>query len=151
MLHVLPDGDKRHRLIDDYGNDVGWIRGRAVRFFGFASEEQVVGAARRAWGALQRVLRRGVTDPSAQARLRSLHLVHDGAYEWIADGAVPVARLFRPSEGSAAASYAIELVVPSYADDSMAIPVAHAIAKVLRPVAPPNHVHGQGDEPPDAA
>ena len=151
MLHVLPDGDNRHRLIDECGNEVGWIRGRAVRFFGFGSEEQVVGAARRAWSALQRVLSGGLADPSARARLSRLRLVHDGAYEWIADGAIPVARVFRPREGSAESSYAIELVVPAYADDAMAIPVAQAIANVLRPVARPNAVGGEGGESPDGA
>jgi hypothetical protein len=81
MLHVVPDGENRHRLIDHHGRDVGWIRGRAVRFLGFASEADVLDAARRAWRALNDILRRTIDGSTARPALRNLKLVHDGAYE----------------------------------------------------------------------
>ena len=34
MLHLLPDGERRYRLIDGDGHEVGWIRGRAALFNG---------------------------------------------------------------------------------------------------------------------
>lgn len=131
MLHVVADGEKRHRLIDHQGREVGWVRGRAVRFLGFASESDVMNAARRAWSALNDVLRRTVDGISARPALRHLKLVHDGAYEWIADGAIPIARLYRP--GARDTSFAIELLVPSHVPDRVALSAIHAMADALRP------------------
>ena len=129
MLQVLPDGERRYRLIDD-GREVGWIRGRAVRLFGFVSEQEVMTAARTAWRALQEVLARAVARAADRGLPQELRLVHDGAYEWITDGTMPIARLFRPRplEGS---SYSIELVVPAYVDEQIAVSAAHAIAEAL--------------------
>jgi hypothetical protein len=55
--------------------------------------------------------------------------VHDGAYEWIAVGAVPLARLHRP-RGTAPPndSFAIELVLPSSTTNTSAVSAALAIA-----------------------
>jgi hypothetical protein len=131
MLHVVADGENRHRLIDHQGRDVGWIRGRAVRFLGFASEADVVDAARRAWRALSDILQRTVDGPTARPALQNLTLVHDGAYEWIADGAVPIARLFRPTARDSA--FAIELLVPTHVPDGVAMSAIHAMADALRP------------------
>lgn len=131
MLHVIADGENRHRLIDHAGREVGWIRGRAVRFLGFASEVDVMDAARRAWRALNDILRRTVDGSTARPALQDLKLVHDGAYLWIADGAVPIARLFRPSARDT--SFAIELLVPSYVPDQVAMSAIHAMADALRP------------------
>jgi hypothetical protein len=131
MLHVIADGENRHRLIDHQGREVGWIRGRAVRFLGFASEADVMDGARRAWRALNDILRRPVDGSTARPALQNLKLVHDGAYEWIADGAIPVARLFRPNARDT--SFAIELLVPSHVPDGIAISAIHAMADALRP------------------
>lgn len=131
MLHVMPDGERRYRLIDDGGREVGWIRGRAVRFFGFTSEQEVMTAAANAWRALQTVLARAVARAANRVVPRQLRLVHDGAYEWISDGTIPIARLFRPRPLQES-SFAIELVVPSYADETVAVSAAHAIADSLR-------------------
>lgn len=130
MLHVLPDGERRYRLIDDAGREVGWIRGRAVRFFGFVSEQEVMTAARKAWRALQTVLARAVAHAADRALPRQLRLVHDGAYEWISDGTIPIARLYRPRPFDGT-SFSIELVVPVYADEEVAVSAAHAIAEAL--------------------
>ena len=136
MLHVLPDGERRYRLIDGDGREVGWIRGRAVRFFGFLSEQDMVTAARNAWRALQTVLGRAVGRAADGTLPRQLRLVHDGAYEWISDGMIPVARVFRPTP-SIESSMAIELVIPAYADERVAVAAAHAIADALSQTATP--------------
>ena len=130
MLHVLPDGEGRYRLIDGDGREVGWIRGRAVRFLGFLSEEEMVTAVRKAWQALQTVLARAVGRAADGALPRQLRVVHDGAYEWISDGMIPIARVFR-SKSSIDSSLAIELVMPSYADEQLAKAAALAIAEAL--------------------
>jgi hypothetical protein len=126
VLHVIPDGENRHRLVDVQGREVGWIRGRAVRFLGFGSESEVIEAARRAWRALHDTLRRAPDGSSAPSALQNLTLVHDGAYEWIADGALPIARLFRPSARDG--SFAIELLVPRHVPDRVAMSAIQAMA-----------------------
>ena len=132
MLHVLPDGERRYRLIDGDGRDVGWIRGRAVRFLGFLSEEEMVDAVRKAWRVLQTVLARAVGRAADGSLPQQLHLVHDGAYEWISDGMIPIARVFRLNN-STDSPLAIELVVPAPADDHLAKSAALAIAEALVP------------------
>ena len=130
MLHLLPDGERRYRLIDGDGREVGWIRGRAVRFPGFLSEEEMVTAVRKAWRALQTVLAGAVGRAADGALPRQLRVVHDGAYEWIADGMIPIARVFR-SRSAIESSLAIELVMPSFADEQLTKSAALAIADAL--------------------
>jgi hypothetical protein len=139
MLHLLPDGDRRYRLVDGDGREVGWIRGRAVRFLGFLSEEEMVTAATRAWKALQAVLADAVDRAADGSLTRQLRLVHDGAYEWISDGTIPMARVFR-SRSPGDSSMAIELVMPSYADEQLAKSAAMAIASALGQTAPATSV-----------
>ena len=134
MLHVLPDGDRRYRLVDGDGREVGWIRGRAVRFLGFLSEGEMVTAASRAWRALQTVLSGTVGRAAEGLPPRRLRLVQDGAYEWISDGVLPIARVFRP-RSSSDSSLAIELVMPAYADDQVTRSAAMAIADALSQTA----------------
>ena len=134
MLHLLPDGERRYRLIDGDGREIGWIRGRAVRFLGFLSEEEMVTAVSKAWRALQTVLARAV-GRAADGELRHLRVVHDGAYEWISDGMIPIARIFRP-KGSIDSSLAIELVMPPSADEQLTKTAALAIAQALGQVNP---------------
>ena len=133
MLDIVPNGENRYRIVDAAGEEIGWIHGRAVRFFGFTSQHQVVDAARRAWRALERVLNRELTRASVITRLAPLRLVHDGAYEWISDGRVPIARMVRSPQDE---RFAIELVVPSRAPESLVLSAARAIGDSLR--APPD-------------
>lgn len=133
MLRILPDGERRYRLIDGDGREVGWIRGRAVRFLGFLSEAEMVVAVRKAWRALQAVLARAVGRATDGALPEQLRVVHDGAYEWISDGIIPIARIFRSK--SSDSSLAIELVIPSPADEQLARSAALAIAAALNPMA----------------
>ena len=133
-MRVLPDGENRYRLTGEDGRELGWIRGRAVRFLGFASADHVMAVAQRAWHALQAVLRReGAAQRRETGVLGALRLVHDGAYEWISDGRIPVARLHRPTRVGRQASFAIELVVPSNASHRLPIAAARAIADAVEP------------------
>lgn len=134
MVHVVPDGERRYRLIDGDGREVGWIRGRAVRFLGFLSEEEMVTAVSKAWRALQTVLGRAVGRAADGTLTRRLRLVHDGAYEWISDGMIPIARVFRTKDAPDS-SLAIELVMPPYVDEGLARSAALAIATALRQTA----------------
>ena len=69
--------------------------------------------------------------PSYTPALDELRLVHDGAYEWFADGTSPIARLIRPSRRAYDLSFGIELVLPSYASEGVAITAAHAVGAAL--------------------
>ena len=134
-LQILPDGEGRYRLLDGDGHEVGWIRGRALRFFGVGSARDMVSAASKAWRALQAVLAHAVGRVADGALPRQLRLVHDGAYEWIADGTMLIARLSR-SRSSIDAPLAIELVMPSYADEQLTKSAALAIGAALCQASP---------------
>ena len=141
MLDIIRDGENRYRLLDHDGVEVGWIRGRAVRFLGFTSKDEVMRAAVAAWRALRRVLMPAAAGPRARPNpdLDELRLVHDGAYEWISDGRIPIARLFRMrAEDGTPGFYAIELLVPSHVEMEMAVTAAHAIADALAITRPVN-------------
>jgi hypothetical protein len=91
-----------------------------------------------AWHALDLVLRRQYPGwPSYTPALDELQLVHDGAYEWFADGTAPIARLIRPQRRAYDLTFGIELVLPSYASEGVAITAAHAVGAALVPAAPP--------------
>lgn len=132
MLRVLSDGDDRYRLENDSNLHVGWINGRAIGFRGFATELDAMAGAVTAWRALQGVLRRQYSGwPSYQPSFDMLRLVHDGAYEWFADGTAPIARLIRPKRRARDLTFGIELVLPSYASEGVAIAAAHAVGGAL--------------------
>jgi len=138
MLRVLSDGDDRYRLENDDDVQVGWISGRAIGFRGFATEADAREGAVAAWRALDLVLRRQYPGwPSYAPALDDLHLVHDGAYEWFADGTAPIARLIRPQRRAYDLTFGIELVLPSYASEGVAITAAHAVGAALASAATP--------------
>ena len=138
MVTIVAEGDRKYRLEDAGGAALGWIRGNSVGFCGMASEEAAIGAAVAARRALEAVLQRQYAEwlryePSAER----LHFVHDGAYEWIADGVVPIARLHRPfSAASPDESFAIELVLPSFATEHVTLAAVRAMARALRQLVP---------------
>lgn len=147
MLHAVPDGENRFRLTDQHNRERGWIRGRAVRFTGFSSEADVLEAVRQVWYALEDYLRSEFRYHQPNARfLNDLRFAHDGAYEWIIDGRVPVARIFRPAGADGAATYAMELVLPAFAGAKARIGAARAMASALDAAGARRHGH-----PPDAA
>ena len=138
MLRVLSDGDDRYRLENDDDVQIGWINGRAIGFRGFATEAEAKDGAIAAWRALDLVLRRQYPGwPSYAPVIDELKLVHDGAYEWFADGTSPIARLVRPQRRAYDLTFGIELVLPSYASEGVAITAAHAVGAALAAMEPP--------------
>jgi hypothetical protein len=147
MLRVLSDGDDRYRLENDDDVQIGWINGRAIGFRGFATEAEARDGAVAAWRALDLVLRRQYPGwPNYEPALDRLQLVHDGAYEWFADGTAPLARLIRPQRRAYDLTFGIELVLPSYASEGVAITAAHAVGAALAPAGmPPMDVPSLGE------
>jgi hypothetical protein len=138
MLRILSDGDDRYRLENDDDVQIGWINGRAIGFRGFATEADAKEGAVAAWRALDLVLRRQYPGwPSYAPVLDELKLVHDGTYEWFADGTSPIARLVRPQRRAYDLTFGIELVLPSYASEGVAITAAHAVGAALAAQEPP--------------
>ena len=133
MIRILSEGDGRHRIDDGY-DAIGWIRGQAIGFRGFASESDAREAAIAARHALDRLLRShypGWPDRSTiHDRLKS---VHDGAYEWLFDGATAIARLLRPTRRAYDSSFGIELVLPSFASEGITVAAGHAISMAVAP------------------
>ena len=134
MLKILSDGENRHRLEDSTGTAVGWIRGRTIGIRGFQSELAARDGAVAAWRALQAALRQHYPGwPAYEAALDRLRTVHDGAYEWFYDGTAPIARLLRPHSRAYDTSLGIELVLPSYASEGVAMTVAQSVARATAP------------------
>ena len=134
MFKVFIDGnDDRLRLEDPAGRKIGWIRGHAIGFGGLATEKAALRAAVDAWRSLEKTLLRGYPGRAPRPINESnVGLVHDGAYEWIADGFRPIARLLRPrTERNSEDSFALELLAPSYATQHVTIAAAHAVWEVL--------------------
>jgi len=138
MLRVLSDGDDRYRLENEDDVQIGWINGRAIGFRGFLTEADAKSGAVAAWQALDLVLRRQYPGwPSYTPAFDQVHLMHDGAYEWFADGTSPIARLIRPQRRAYDLTYGIELVLPSYASEGVAITAAHAVGAALASATTP--------------
>ena len=131
MWNIQSDASGRRRIMDHENREIAWVHGRAMRFHGLTSEQQAVDAARAAWQVLQSALSAVQGGVRHRPGLHRLHFVHDGAYEWISDGRFPVARLYRPDHGAAAANSSIELLVPAYAPEELALDAARAIASVI--------------------
>jgi hypothetical protein len=153
MFKVFIDGnDDRLRLEDLTGRQIGWIRGHTFGFGGLANEKAAIRAAVDAWRSLEKTLQRGYPGRAPRPVNESnVGLVHDGAYEWIADGFRPIARLLRPRTArNSEDSFALELLAPSYATQHVTIAAAQAVWEVLsehiapttqdaaRPAAAPN-------------
>ena len=134
MFKVFIDGnDDRLRLEDLAGRQIGWIRGHTFGFSGLANEQAAIRAAVDAWRSLEKTLQRGYPGRAPRPVNESnVGLVHDGAYEWIADGFRPIARLLRPRTArNSEDSFALELLAPSYATQHVTIAAAQAVWEVL--------------------
>ena len=134
MFKVFIDGnDDRLRLEDPAGRKIGWIRDHTLGFGGLTNENAALRAAVDAWRSLEKTLQRvypGWVPRSVNES--NVGLVHDGAYEWIADGSRPIARLLRPrTERNSEDSFALEFLAPSYATQHVTIAAAHAVWEVL--------------------
>lgn len=134
MFKVFIDGnDDRLRLENSAGRKIGWIRDRTFGFGGLASEKAALSAAVDAWRSLELALQRGYPGRSPRPVSESkVGLLHDGAYEWVADGFRPIARLLRPrTERNPEDSFALEFLVPSYATQHVTIAAAQAVWDAL--------------------
>lgn len=134
MFKVFIDGnDDRLRLENAVGDVLGWIRGHGVGFCGLPSEKAAVRAAVAAWRPLEEALQRAYPGrPPRPIKESGIRLVHDGAYEWIADGNRPIARLLRPhTTRNPGASFGVEFMLPSYATHHATIAAAQAAWEVV--------------------
>ena len=134
MLRVFSEGDDLYRLEDASGAHVGTIRNRTIGFRGFASERVAREAAVAGWRAMTDALRREYPSwPRYELALDRLTTTHDGAYEWFYDGTMAIARLLRPRRVDREHSFGIELLLPSYASEGVAITAAHGMARAVAP------------------
>ena len=125
-------GDRKHRLETASSRVLGWIHGHAVGLSGLRDETEALTWAPSLRLALDDALARQYPERYQPVRdFSNLRLVHDGAYEWIAAGDVPLARVLRPSSKSGAERFALEFVLPSYASESVAIAAARLLATRL--------------------
>jgi hypothetical protein len=130
---LISVGDGKHRLESPSGETLAWVRGHAVGIAGFDSVGDALASAPMLHRVVDGVLRREYSAwTSPVAPLGELTLVHDGAYEWIATGSTPVARLHRPGtlhvpNEAAARSHALEFVLPSYVSEAAILAVARAM------------------------
>lgn len=133
-LHVVNEGDGKYRLESTKGAAAGWIRGHTVGLKGFQSVADALCAAPMLHQTLDAVLRQHHPEwRRHDVRYDALQLVHDGAYEWIATGNLPLARVYRRTPGASPDdTVSIELVLPSYATDSTILSAALAIVESLR-------------------
>lgn len=134
MFKVFIDGnDDRLRLENEFGDVIGWIRGNGFAFSGLPSEAAAIRAAVESWSPLEHTLERGYPGRAPRPINKSaVRIVHDGAYEWIADGVRPIARLLRPQTArNPDDSFGLEFMVPSYATQHVTIAVAQAVWEVV--------------------
>jgi hypothetical protein len=147
MFSVLADGPGRYRLEDGTGADAGWIRGKSVGFRGLRNEAEAIVAASAGWRTLQSLLHREYAAwPRQEVNWERLRFVNDGAHEWVSDGRIPLARIYRTTHAAARGSddvvtthrpthqLAVEFVVPSWMGADSMIPLAHALWHVLAPL-----------------
>jgi hypothetical protein len=133
MVMILEDGVNCHRLEDTDGNQVGSIRNGTIQLRGLTSKTDAIVAAMVAWETLDDALARAFAGwLRHRPVLGRLRVVHDGAYNWIADGPKPLARLLRmPMDGASGDTFAIEFVLPSYASEGVVISAAQIMANAL--------------------
>lgn len=130
MVRILAEGDNRHRLENSNGTLLGLINGRAIRFIGFASEQESVSSALTLWRVMDDAFAREFVGwKRHEIRRDNIMLVHDGAYHWVSDGLKPIARLLRGAARGRAGAFAIEFVCPSFAKEGTVITVAQVMAR----------------------
>lgn len=134
MIKILSEGDGKHRIENENDQRIGWISGQTIGFRGFATKDD----AREASVAARRALDRAILAQHTGWPLHALtservQTVHDGAYEWFYDGSAPVARLLRPQRRAYDQSFGIELVLPSFANEGLAVTAAHALSRAVEP------------------
>ncbi|MEO8560799.1 MAG: hypothetical protein ABI601_01910 [bacterium] len=147
MFSVLADEPGHFRLEDGTGAVAGWIRGRSIGFRGLHSEAEAIVVASAGWRTLQSLLHREYAAwPRQEVDWERLRFVNDGAHEWVSDGRIPLARMYRTNDDPAhgrgdvttahgsTRQLAIEFVTPSWMHEDSMIPLAHALWHVLAPL-----------------
>jgi hypothetical protein len=133
-LRIFGDDASGFALHDEHDTPIGWIRGRTLGFRLFNTLDDAMQGARVAYeAAASWAARMGVSRPLAAIGDADLTLVHDGAYEWVASGLTPVARLLRPRADVILddGQYGIELVIPQGIGAVAAIGGAQVIHSAL--------------------
>lgn len=133
MITVTQQAQHHYVISDAAGVAIGWTGTRTIGFGPFADDRAAIAAAAAAWPVLQSGLARhfpGWERSDANTHAKALRVVHDGAYEWISDGRVPLARLLRKDDGR---DLSIEFVLPSFASDGLAIVLAPVLARAIEP------------------
>ena len=160
MLNIFETGDESFRLADRLDVNVGWVRGSALGFDGFATEGQAVAAAVAGSEALAGYLERltGSVQKAEEGGGR-VRVVKDGAQEWVVRGKTQLARLFRPAGEDGIDrrhdTFGVEFVLPSYVKPGAAISAAQVVHKAIAAAsAPPagkgksaGKVAGKGSSP----
>jgi hypothetical protein len=105
-LSFLADGGVGCDVYDE-ARKVGWVRPQSVGLCGLSSERAAIAAAASAYRALARLPEASVL----YQELGTLAIRHVDRHEYITDGRILVARLYRPSsiEPGEVDGYAIEL------------------------------------------
>jgi hypothetical protein len=133
MIRVMADGERHYRLEGEAATHVGWIRGQTIGLRGLRSEDEVLAGVALTWAPLDVALGRHYFGRLRRAvALNALRFVHDGAYEWISDGTVPLARVRRPPANQHDGDFAIEYVLPSYASEGALIAIAQLLGGVMQ-------------------
>lgn len=133
-LAVVNEGDGKYRLEERTGAATGWINGHTVGLKGFQSVADALRAAPMLHQTLDAVLRQQHPEwRRHDVRYDALQLVHDGAYEWIAAGNLPLARVYRRAPGALPNdTVSVELVLPSSATEATILSAALAIVDCFR-------------------
>jgi hypothetical protein len=134
MFNIIGDGEGKYRIMLGDEVAVGWISDRAVGFRGMKTEAVAHEASIAAWQAMDAVLTNQYGGwPRREPRFDQMRITHDGAYEWFHEGTMPIARLLRPHRRAFNATFGIELVLPSYATEGVAVSVAQSVARAIVP------------------
>lgn len=131
--NIVSLGDRKHRLEGPSGHVIGWIYGHVIGLSGLLDDQEALAWAPSLRRALDDTLARHY--PSRYRRVKDftgLRFVHDGAYEWIAAGNVPIARVYRTASGRADDGVGVEFVLPSYVSEPATIATANVLVTMLR-------------------
>jgi len=131
--NIVSLGDRKHRLEGPSGHVIGWIYGQVIGLSGLLDDQEALAWAPSLRRALDAALLRHYPDRYRPVQdFTELRFVHDGAYEWIAAGNVPIARVYRSPSGQADHGVSMEFVLPSYVSERATIACANVLVTILK-------------------